>query len=189
MLNVDWQPQIGDPTIAGWFTVFSYFLAAFLAYRVYQYSLKLIRVSDGKQYLFWLLISLFSFFMGINKQLDLQSLLTAVGKYFAHQQGWYDDRKRVQGFFIIMIFLLGIYLISWGLRFFNGILHHNWLAFTGMIFLILFILVRATSFHHMDKLIGTDFFGLKLNWLMELTGIYCITLNALWILNPRKVIL
>ncbi|MEQ1546246.1 hypothetical protein [Methyloglobulus sp.] len=189
MSNIDWRPQIGDPTFAGWFTVFSYFLAAFLAFRVYQHAQKLIRSPHNKQCLFWLWIALFSFLMGINKQLDLQSLLTAVGKFFAHQQGWYNDRKMVQGFFIIMIFVFGIYLISWGLRFFNQILRRNWLAFAGMIFLVFFILIRATSFHHMDKLIGTDFFGLKLNWLMELTGIYCITLNALWILKPRKVTL
>jgi hypothetical protein len=187
MPYIDWQPQIGDPTLAGWFTVFSYFLASFLAHRVYQNSPKLVGIPHNKQCLFWLLICLVSFLMGINKQLDLQSLLTAVGKYFAHKQGWYDNRKIVQGFFITMIFVLGVYLINWAARFFKDILRYNWLAFAGMIFLILFILIRASSFHHMDKLIGTHFFGLKLNWLMELTGIYCITINALWILKPKKI--
>jgi hypothetical protein len=29
--------------------------------------------------------------LGINKHLDLQSLLTLVGRIFAHQQGWCDQ--------------------------------------------------------------------------------------------------
>ncbi len=185
MQTIAWQPQIGDPTFAGWFTVFSYFLAAFLACRVYR-ELPKLHHSYPKQRLFWLIIGLLSLILGFNKQLDLQSLLTAIGKYYAHQQGWYERRRLIQGAFIGMILILGIGFIAWGMRFFKGILIHNWLAFTGIVFLIVFILIRASSFHHMDQLIGFRFMELKLNWILELTGIYSIVFNALWILRSKR---
>jgi hypothetical protein len=187
MTHINWRPQIGDPTFAGWFTVFSYFLAAVLAYHVYGHFLNSKQLSHDKQRLFWLSIVLCAFFMGINKQLDLQSLLTAIGKYFAYQQGWYQNRRTVQGAFIAIVFLFGTSIICWGLGTFKGILKDNWLAFTGIVFLIVFILIRASSFHHMDSLIRTHFLGLKLNWLLELSGIYCIIINAVRILTVKKI--
>lgn len=185
MQHITWQPQIGDPTFAGWFTVFSYSLTAFLAYWAYRDLSKLDYAFHNRR-LFWLVIGLICLFLGINKQLDLQSLLTAIGKYYAHQQGWYQQRRLVQEGFIAMILLLGIGFLTWGIRCFKNILSQNWLAFVGIVFLIVFILIRASSFHHMDQLIGFRFMGLKLNWVLELTGIYCIAFNALWILYSKK---
>lgn len=185
MQTIAWQPQIGDPTFAGWFTVFSYFLTAFLAFRVYR-DLPKPHHSYPKQRLFWLGIGLLSLILGFNKQLDLQSLLTDIGKYYAHQQGWYERRSLIQEGFIGIILILSVGFIAWGMRFFKDILIHNWLAFTGIVFLIVFILIRASSFHHMDQLIGFRFMGLKLNWILELTGIYSIFFNALWILRSKN---
>jgi hypothetical protein len=185
MQTIAWQPQIGDPTFAGWFTVFSYILAAYLSFRVYR-DLPKLHHPHHKQRLFWLAIGLLSLVLGFNKQLDLQSLLTSIGKYYAYQQGWYQQRRLVQMSFIGMILIFGMGFIVWGIHFFKGILIRNWLAFTGIIFLIIFILLRATSFHHMDQLIGFRLMGLKLNWILELTGIYSIVFNALWILRPKK---
>jgi hypothetical protein len=50
------------------------------------------------------------------------------------------------------------------------------LAFVGLFFLLSFIIVRACSFHHFDEVLGFRFFELKMNWLLELPGIYLIFL-------------
>jgi len=63
----------------GWFTVFSYFacsLAAFFASRA-------ARDAERRAFLFWSAICLLMIFLGINKQLDLQSLFTEVGRQIA----------------------------------------------------------------------------------------------------------
>lgn len=185
MHSIAWQPQIGDPTFAGWFTVFSYFLSAYLSFKAWR-SLRAGAGSHHKEKSFWFALGLLCLLLGINKQLDLQSLLTAVGKYLAHKQGWYQSRRVVQEAFIVMVLILGAGFIAWGLRFFKGILNRNWLAFTGTVFLVVFILIRATSFHHMDQLIGLRILGFKMNWLLELSGIYCIALNAKRIMKRRK---
>ncbi len=180
--HIGWQPQIGDPTIAGWFTVFSYFLAAALAFRV-RYGTS---ADNQNLRLFWQMISLLMLALGVNKQLDLQSLLTALGKYYAHRQGWYSHRQGIQVAFILLILCLGITGLVFGFRRFREILKDNRLAFTGVIFLLVFVLIRASSFHHMDRLIGTRMLGLKMNWLLELTGIYCIILNAIRLCPDKR---
>lgn len=180
---IGWRPEIGDPTLAGWFTVFSYFLAAFLSVRVRS---GLPKHGNPSHRAFWLLTGLLMLALGVNKQLDLQSLLTALGKYYAHRQGWYPHRQWLQMAFIASILCLGITALFYGFKRFRGILKENWLAFAGIVFLSVFVLIRASSFHHMDRLIGTRWLGMKMNWLLELSGIYCIVLNAFWLRRNKR---
>src|SRR6476659_1098397 len=44
----------------------------------------------------WLAISVLFLFLGVNKQLDLQTALTEAGRYLAHYKGWYEQRQVVQ---------------------------------------------------------------------------------------------
>jgi hypothetical protein len=39
--------------------------------------------------------------LGINKQLDLQTALTELGRVLAYDQGWYEERQTVQVWFIV----------------------------------------------------------------------------------------
>lgn len=74
----------------GWVTVLAYFLTAILSCLVYWRASVLFPASAiKKQQTFWLLLSVSLLFLGINKQLDLQSLMTAVAKYLAVRDGWY----------------------------------------------------------------------------------------------------
>ena len=45
--------------------------------------------------------------LGVNKQLDLQTLFTQLARDLAMAQGWYEERRRYQVAFIIAIGLLG----------------------------------------------------------------------------------
>ena len=49
----------------------------------------------------------------------------------------------------------------------------------GLIFLLTFILIRASSFHHMDALINVEVFTLRVNWLLEITGIMLVFIGSL----------
>ena len=46
--------------------------------------------------------------LGINKQLDLQSLLIQIARARAIDGGWYDNRRRYQMEFIVVVTLLGL---------------------------------------------------------------------------------
>src|SRR4051812_28194527 len=77
-----WRPGIGDPTFIGWFTVFAYLGAAYLCWRAAANSL-----TGQKVRLFWIALAGTLLALGINKQLDLQTELTFIGKDFAKATG------------------------------------------------------------------------------------------------------
>jgi len=179
---LQWRPTIGDPSFMGWFTVVSYFFVSILALKVCRLNSKLFCISR-QQKQFWLIVSLIMLMLCINKQLDLQSLITEIGKYYAKKDGWYGARRTVQVWGIVSI----LSLISIGFIFFafkmRAILKRNWLALTGLAFLLNFVIIRATSFHGMDILISQTFMGVKLNWALELLGIFCIAVSAIQIIR------
>ena len=179
--QLGWHPTIGDPTIMGWFTVTAYFFTSAIALRLY-FSAQQIFPEEIvlKQQRFWLIIAALLFFLGINKQLDLQSLLTAIGRYYAHQDGWYAQRRIVQVVVISGILTLLCGALLWFTIHFRTILGTNRLAIIGLIFLLTFIAIRATSFHHMDSLINARILNLRLNWILELSSIATIGFPALF---------
>ena len=154
----------------GWFTVGSYFACAILSFILTLSN----QHADRRSFLFWGMIGLLMILLGINKQLDLQSLFTEVGRQIARAQGWVDQRRIVQ-FWFIMAFgttALGGFLSFAIVR--RDLFSRFMLAFAGLFFLLGFIVIRAASFHHFDVMLGFELFEARMNWVLELTGIYLI---------------
>src|SRR5215204_4654788 len=96
-LDGRWHVGIGDPTLIGWVTVAGYFLGAsvaFLAYRScrsegQRFDPARAREGGNQRLLasFWLLACITLTALGINKQLDMQTLLTQAMRDVAHMQG------------------------------------------------------------------------------------------------------
>lgn len=170
-----WSPQIGDPTVMGWATVFAYGLTAILCF------LAVSRSPNRTEKTFWLMLSAILAFLMINKQLDLQSALTAIGRCVAKIQGWYDDRKNVQILFIATILIVSVFLGGLLFKAMRRHLRFVWLAIIGSICLLAFVAIRAIGFHHFDAFIGFQIHNVRMNWVMELGGISLIALNAVWV--------
>ena len=155
----------------GWVTVAAYFgtsLACFASGRV---SLR----DRG----FWLFLTFALFLLGVNKQLDFQSGLTAIGRCASQLQGWYDDRRQFQFFFILgLLAVSGMVLLSTFVRM-SARLHRVGAALLGFGMLLTFVNVRAIGFHHFDSLLKTSLLGVRVNWILELSGIALILLNAI----------
>lgn len=176
----EWLPIIGDPTIMGWLTVVAYFVAAFLCWRVALLTRRGFPPgSIPSRTIFWLLFAGFLVFLGINKQLDLQTWMTVLGKRLAKSEGWYGHRRPVQVVFIGTVFLAGIAGLALLLWLSYGSWRRYGLALAGGVFLACFILIRAASFHHVDLFLGARVVGVKMNWILELGGIGAIALSAI----------
>lgn len=126
----------------------------------------------------WVLMSVLMALLCLNKELDLQSLLTDIGRVTARNQGWYRERREFQ-----MAVILGALGVSLAVAVFSLLrFRHFWmknaLLLTGLVLLSTFIAVRAISFHHVDTLLKTRFIGDKMNWFLELSGIAFIWLAA-----------
>lgn len=170
----------------GWFTVFAYFVTFALSFKVVSLS-KYIFVEQQKvQKQFWIIIACLMFLLCINKQLDLQSLLTVAGKYLLTEYGLYEFKRLFQVVFIASIFVIGLGVFSLIVKKLSHVAKKQILAIVGIIFLLIFILIRASSFHNMDALIGYSFLGFKMNWLLELTGIGLIFSNGMLLLMRKR---
>jgi len=117
----------------------------------------------------------------VNKQLDLQTWFTQVGKRMAKAQGWYEERAGVQTAFVVGVGVMGMTSFV-GLAWITRKAPRAYrLALAGLAFLLSFILIRAASFNHIDRLLDVTIVGARLNWVFELTGIGCILASAVWV--------
>jgi hypothetical protein len=175
--RLSWRPEIGDPSVIGWITVVAYAVAtmccASAARRVDRASPG--AVADRKK---WMMVAAVMASLCVNKQLDLQSLLTDLARVLARHQGWYEERREVQ-----KVVLLTVLAVSCGgftavILWFRRFWAQNLMLLIGLVILLFFVAERAISFHHLDQLLRTQFIGVNMNWFLELSAIALITAAA-----------
>ena len=173
MNQFTWSLGIGDPTIGGWVTVALYLTATVSCWITMQ------RLADNpKERRAWL--SVLFLVLAINKQLDLQSALTEIGRILARRQHWYAQRQEVQiivvGVLVTAAIVVLLTLIVWARRLSGPTL----LALVGIALVIGYVLIRAASFHHIDRFIGRTLLGFRWNWIIEMGGITVVILESIW---------
>jgi len=175
-----WTPGIGDPTVVGWLTVAVYFITAVCSFKLARNQLLPGGyVKNMPDLVFWTVAALCLFVLGINKQLDLQTWFTELGRDFFKNQGWYEKRRSFQLFFIIGLAVIGVVTSIFLYMLTRRTLRKNWIPLCGGLFLILFVIARAFSFHHLDEMLGKKVGFLKINWIMELSGLFLILSGAI----------
>ena len=190
-----WKPGIGDPTFAGWFTVAAYLgTAALSVVAAWTERSEPGRPSElaanprtGSRLPvstrpidrgFWWIVAALLLALGINKQLDLQTALTHLGRDLARAQGWYNVRRPAQRAFIVAIALGGVTGLAAFGWFFRRSVARNYAALAGLVFLLAFVLIRAASFHHIDVFLAGRILGMRWNPILELGGIALIASSA-----------
>ena len=162
-----------DPERAAWAILFAYALTL-------PPLLMALRGTEGRARLFWTLACLAVLALGLNKQLDLQTQLTAIGRSIARGGGWYAERRGVQRLFILglgtLLAVLALWL-GWLTRGLGGPVR---LALGGLLLLGGFVLLRAASFHHLDRLLRTDLLGTRAWVVIELAGIALVLAGSTW---------
>ena len=118
--------------------------------------------------------------LGINKQLDLQTLLTVLGRDIAQANGLYESRREIQLIFVILFALFCFSLLvalSWWLR---GCWRRYWMPLLGVALLVSFVVIRAASFQHVDYLISKwRVIGpFRMKYIGELGGIHIVGLGS-----------
>jgi hypothetical protein len=176
-----WSPHIGDPNGLGWATVIVYLVAALVALAV-ALRAPFPAPTRPRERFFWLMLAVILLGLAVNKQLDLQSYLTAVGRCIAKEQGWYQERRLVQ-FGAILLLLGTMTAVALGMwRMMRGTLARSGVALAGLVMVLGFVAIRAVGFHHVDQLINLDLAHMRLNWLFELTGPVLIILSGVALL-------
>lgn len=182
IINIDWQPTIGDPSPAGWLTVFGYFATALICYLASRSErARVIPQLPLTHYeaRFWGFVTIVMTALGFNKQLDLQSLLTQIGRYFAFAGGWYHQRQAIQLLFIFCLGVISIIAAIILLRSFGKAALEIRIALVGLCLLGSFIVIRAASFHHIDTAFRTYVIQLQWNVALELGSLILVATAGL----------
>jgi hypothetical protein len=180
----NWSAQIGDPSCMGWLTVYSYYAVA-LVWLIAAIRMPA-RTWQGPR---WAALVMFlsMAFLGICKNFNLPLACTEVMRIVALAQGWTGKRRVVQAV-VMMLFavaLIGTVVVGY-IRYRHYIKGYE-IAMGCVVYLCAFVILRAISLHQYEKILDIRLFGLQVNWIGELLGIYGAGLAVVGERNKRKV--
>jgi hypothetical protein len=189
-----WHLQAGDPTVLGWLTLAGYLLAALACWRASQtcrFSARMLdRVHVGEAVnqlrlaAWWVAAGVLMLAIGLNKELDLQTLIGEWGKQMALEQGWYPERRSVQRLFALLFgaaLLAGLGAAAFLLR---HVLDRIVPALTGIALVFVYIGGRAALFLVLRDGPGAGL--LSIIWPLELVGIALMAWSAWRAAQPGR---
>lgn len=173
------SPLFGDPTIVGWVITTAYAISALLALLIsinanHYYHPHTVNIQKW----FWIIIALCMLFLCLNKQLDLQTTLTRIGKSYAKNQGWYQYRRAIQAGFILSLLILFSTFFFINFEKIKEIFKSNWVAFMGFFIILLYVFGRALYFYHLSERLNLQIFQSEKSWIIELVGISFLISSA-----------
>jgi hypothetical protein len=177
--QLGWRPRLGDNSFWGWLTVVSYGVAAVLCFvAAARLAREAIAAEERRQRHMWTSIALLMTALGVNKQFDLQTLIRDVGRVIASRDGWYDERRTIQFWFVIAVAVVSVVAFIYLLKKTRSVFRGRALLLLGVSLLLLFVVMRAASFHHVGVFLEKRVLGLKMNWVLELGGIAFVAGSA-----------
>jgi len=184
MVNGHWRPGVGDPDFVSWVITIAYFIA--VGFCFWAWRRERAAKAPGLAPFFWLAAAVLLVLLGFNKQLDLQSWVIEVGKEMAEDRGVYAHRRKIQLAFILLMAggsLAALAVTAWLLR---RVWRRYWLAFAGFVLLAAFVLMRASTFNHVDEMVAHESWDiLLLRNTMELTGVVLVGARA-WLAARQR---
>jgi hypothetical protein len=167
--ELHWRPKVGDPTVLGWLTVAVYAATVVL-------SLVTARSLDGEsdRRKLWTAVAAVMAFLGLNKQLYFQSLVTDLGRVIALHAGSYAQRRSFQGWAVLGVLVTAAIFAGWLFCRFRRVWLRQRMLIAGLTLLLTLMIVRAISFHPVDVLLHTSAYGLRLSVVLELVGVLLI---------------
>lgn len=171
---------MGDPTPLGWMITIAYGATAICCWRAARLTPNTSRRgshASGRNAQpaiarLWTALAAVLVLLGLNKQLDLQTILTAVVRDAAKQQGWYADRRPVQIAAVVGSLVLVAVIGALVARALRGELRRLWPAVAGVAVLGAYAAMRTTSLHELDVfMVGGP---LPMKWWGELLGLALI---------------
>lgn len=183
MIN-DWLASINHADLADWVTVCAYLMAALFSFRAARHASA---IHETRDRLFWRLTAVLLVFFAANELLDLQTLLTKAGRANAVAFGWYEERQNIQYAFVAGLGAAGalagatLVWLTWtadaAIR----------AALAGLMFIGVFVLLRAASIHHINDLLSSGSPMFPWGSVQEVFGILIVGLaGALYVRSDVK---
>jgi hypothetical protein len=138
-----WLSRSGDTSFWSWVITILYVITISLSI----YYIQKIK-ADKTQHFLWICISIFLIAMGINKQLDIQTLQIMSGSSVARRIGSWKFKYIIQTIVVLVVFLSAFITSIFVLSKTRSILRQSLLTISGVLLLIFFTLIRVASISH-----------------------------------------
>ncbi len=172
-----WSPGFGDRDAYGIIMTLVHLLAASLAVTVAVRGPFDGPARRSERWL-WGLGAAMLVALAINKQLDLQSMLVTAARCVADAQGWYDQRRTVQTRAILGLILVALLVLPVLIFLLRRSILGNLPFVLSMTGLVLFVLLRAISFHHLDETFGIKVLSFYLHRVIESAALGTVILTS-----------
>jgi hypothetical protein len=177
-----WISNLGDQYISSLINTVLYFVS-FVAVILKWRNLSQTQALSGERNL-WLFLIFIILALGINKQLDFQSLLIAQGREIARSMGLLDMRRQFQALFVYALSVTIGCIVLFLIIATRKLWRRNTPAFLGLGILCIYIVTRASSMSHLGFIAesaGTNKGGLyRITDIIEFFGILPILINAMF---------
>jgi hypothetical protein len=177
-------PQLDNPTFLGWTVVGAYLMAALTCGRAAWIASR----TPGRKgdIPIWSFLAILLMFLGVNKQLNLQTLLIILGRRAAEAGGWYEHRRLVQGAFSAAFVLAAgaaVYLLANRAKAFFG---ENPFAWWGLIILAVFVSLRASTINHVGDWFRVNLYDDEWCWVLEICGSFLLARAAFHFIQSQR---
>ena len=152
-----WVFQANDDTRGGWLAVLLYVILAILCWREVVRYYRATGIEIGSRTLprnFWIGLALFITGLGINKQLDFQTLMIQLGREGATSAGVIDYKLWFNWVFLAGVIGGGIFLVAYLWNCFQRARFSERLVLTGTAMLGGFIFLRTAGMNHVQLVTG-----------------------------------
>lgn len=179
-----WHFQYDNPTVLGWSVVAFYGIAALSCVVAAMLSCSGSNLDpehgQGRRNAgIWWLLALALAFLGVNKQLNLQTMMIVVLRHFSFVDGWWGRRRAAQLVFSV-VFGLGVgLLLIWLASRYRDFFHENRQVFWGVVILGVFVALRAATINHADTYLRINLRDEHWAWILEISGSILIGIGAL----------
>ena len=184
-LQQHWLPVLGDVPPTHWLAAAAYLVAALLSILALRAG-RMGQPGRSGYVWFWSAVAILLALLGIDKVIDLQVAVLDFARCVTEVEGWYSSRVRYQELITVGTAVAGVAIVGAIVLFLQRPRPRIALAAVGMVLIGAYQLARAVSFHGLDVVIATRIQGVSVNSIIELLGIACIALNALWLLVVHR---
>jgi hypothetical protein len=165
-----WSLGFNDSTLLAWITTAGYLLAAALSLRAMR-----IGKQKGTSFArFWLILATVLLLLGLNKQLDLQTLLQRTGSRIALESGWYEQRNLVRYGFVAVVAMGFLASGIWLFAKKRISLPRNPLLWMSIALILVFVFIRTSALDGVFRAIGLRLDPDGPAHLLEFVGVVCL---------------
>jgi uncharacterized membrane protein YhaH (DUF805 family) len=172
-----WAPGFGDRDFYGYAMTVVHLVAAGLAVTVAIRGPFNSAARRSERWL-WAIGATVLVALAINKQLDMQSMIVNAARCVARSEGWYDTRRMFQEEVIFGLVIAAAILVPALIFALRRAISGNLAFVVSLSALVVFVLLRAISFHHLDIVLGHELLSFRLHRVIEVLSLGAVIMTT-----------